>query len=208
MHVLTCFPKITYGDCIQKTTWQSGLWEFCWNEEGIEEGMGLFLECWEKIERERERVWRYCWEIGARNYVCWETVERLLRDCWGSGSVERVFENCCWETVEAMGVRECCETVDRTKTSLNSLQHPQQHSSDITPTILKHLTESFKNISQTSLKHLSTSHERLSNISQTSLNNTHQHPSNNLRQHHPNNNKPELSASTGRKACNNMVMTQ
>ena len=143
-------------------------------------------------------------------------VERLLSDCWEIAEGAVVLRECLKTVVERLlrqwecerSLRECCETVDRTKTSLNSLQHPQQHSSDITPTILKHLTESFKNISQTSLKHLSTSHERLSNISQTSLNNTHQHPSNNLRQHHPNNNKPELSASTGRKACNNMVMTQ
>ena len=118
----------------------------------------------------------------------------MLRECLKT-VVGRLLRQ--WECERSL--RECCETVDRTKTSLNSLQHPQQHSSDITPTILKHLTESFKNISQTSLKHLSTSPERLSNISQTSLNNTHQHPSNNLRQHHPNNNKPELSASTGRK---------
>ena len=64
-------------------------------------------------------------------------------------------------------VERCSETVDRTKTSFNSLQHPQQHSSDITPKIFsnshritqKHLSDisqTFLNITQTSLKHLST----------------------------------------------------
>ena len=110
-----------------------------------------------------QKTWNVClrllyffdwilWNQGIGNLVerCWETVERLRRE---------------WECERSL--RDCCETVDRTKTSFNSLQHPQQHSSDITPKILnnshritqKHLSDisqTFLNITQTSLKHLST----------------------------------------------------
>ena len=177
MHVLTCFPKITYGDCIQKTCWGSGLWEFCWNEEGIEEGMGLFLECWGNRsverrlrERERESLEILLSDRSKKPCLlrdCWETVERLLREweCWENVGklLLRLLRE--WECERSL--RDCCETVDRTKTSFNSLQHPQQHSSDITPKIFsnshritqKHLSDisqTFLNITQTSLKHLST----------------------------------------------------
>ena len=205
MHVLTCFPKITYGDCIQKTTWQSGLWEFCWNEEGIEEGMGLFLECWgnrsvERRLRERERVWRYCWVIGARNHVCWEIAERLLRDCWGSGNVERMLENCCWDSWGNGSVREVWETVVRLLTELkhlstafnipNSTQatSPQKifsNSHRITQKHLSDISQTFLNITQTSLKHLSTTFINIlqtisDNITLIITNQNHMSPQENL----------------------------
>ena len=95
-----------------------------------------------------QKTWNVC--LGTLLRDAWETVERLRRE---------------WECERSL--RDCCETVDRTKTSFNSLQHPQQHSSDITPKILnnshritqKHLSDisqTFLNITQTSLKHLST----------------------------------------------------
>ena len=136
-------------------------WVCFWSAGGI----GVLREDWE-----RERVWRYCWVIGARNHVCWEIAERLLRDCWGSGNVERMLENCCWDSWGNGSVREVWETVVRLLTELkhlstafnipNSTQATSPQKSSAT------LTESLKNISQTFRKHFSTSPKRLSNISQ------------------------------------------
>ena len=154
----------------------------CGNSAGMKRESRREWVCFWSVERrlrERERVWRYCWEIGARNYVCWETVERLLRDCWGSGSVERVFENCCWETVEAMGVWEkavrLLTELKHLSTAFNIPNSTQatspQQSSNISQnhskTSLRHLSnisQHHTNVSQTSLKHLSTT---LINIHQT-----------------------------------------
>ena len=142
-----------------------------------------------------QKTWNVCLRLlyffdwilrnqGIGNLVerCWETVERLRRE---------------WECERSL--RDCCETVDRTKTSFNSLQHPQQHSSDITPKNPQQLSQ---NHSKTSLRHFANISQHHPNVSQTSLNNIHQHPANNLRQHHPNNNKPEPSVSTGKSMDN------
>ena len=138
-------------------------WVCFWSAGGI----GVLREDW---ERERESLEILLSDRSKKPCLlrdCWETVERLLREweCWenvGKLLLRQLRE---WECERSL--RDCCETVDRTKTSFNSLQHPQQHSSDITPKIFsnshritqKHLSDisqTFLNITQTSLKHLST----------------------------------------------------
>ena len=138
-------------------------WVCFWSAGGI----GVLREDWES---ERESLEILLSDRSKKPCLlrdCWETVERLLREweCWENVGklLLRLLRE--WECERSL--RDCCETVDRTKTSFNSLQHPQQHSSDITPKIFsnshritqKHLSDisqTFLNITQTSLKHLST----------------------------------------------------